>query len=159
MPTFTVLCPFTSCPKRQIQIKKCYKWKCFLPRSRTKSIATKVRCSPILSLRECQAHGGDDRFAGTLCTMKKYDGQVTDRHYIGLIKNLHPMNEVGYIVSDGYDVAHNAICFLCQFMGKTVYDITARTKKESISPANLPFIENRTGNSCVTAEMLKRRKK
>ena len=50
-----------------------------------------------------------------LRTVKKFDMKVADRLYIGLIKDLHHMNEVGYIVSDGYDVALNAICFFYQF--------------------------------------------
>ena len=33
------------------------------------------------------------------------------------------MNEVGYIVSDGYDVAQTAICFLYQFAGRKVSEI------------------------------------
>ena len=40
-----------------------------------------------------------------LRTIKKFDMRVADKCYIGLIKDLHHMNEVGYIVSDGYDVA------------------------------------------------------
>ena len=48
----------------------------------------------------------------SLRTAKKYDWQIADQYYIGLIKDLHHMGEVDYIVSDGYDVAQTAICFL-----------------------------------------------
>ena len=48
----------------------------------------------------------------TLRTLKKYDWKIADKYYIGLIKDLHHMGEVDYIVSDGYDVAQTAICFL-----------------------------------------------
>lgn len=58
----------------------------------------------------------------TLRTLKKYDWKIADKYYIGLIKDLHHMGEVGYIVSDGYDVAQTAICFLYQFIGKKVSD-------------------------------------
>ena len=64
-----------------------------------------------------------------LRTVKKFDGKVADRLYIGLIKDLHHMNEVGYIVSDGYDVAQTAICFLCQFVDKRVSEIYGKDKK------------------------------
>ena len=39
------------------------------------------------------------------------------------------MNEIDYIVSDGYDVAQTAICFLYQFIGRTVYEIYGKDKK------------------------------
>ena len=64
-----------------------------------------------------------------LRTVKKFDGKVADRLYIGLIKDLHHMNETGYIVSDGYDVAQTAICFLYQFVGHTVHEIYGKDKK------------------------------
>lgn len=51
-----------------------------------------------------------------LRTVKKFDMKVADRLYIGLIKDLHHMSEIDYIVSDGYDVAQIAICFLYQFI-------------------------------------------
>ena len=46
-----------------------------------------------------------------LRTHKKFDMKIADRLYIGLIKGLHHMGEIDYIVSDGYDVAQTAICF------------------------------------------------
>ncbi len=64
-----------------------------------------------------------------LRTAKKYDWQVADRYYIGIIKDLHHMGEVDYIVSDGYDIAQTAICFLCQFKGKKVSDIYGKDRK------------------------------
>ena len=64
-----------------------------------------------------------------LRTIKKYDIRVADKCYIGLIKDLHHMNEVGYIVSDGYDVAQTAICFLYQFAGRKVSEIYGKDRK------------------------------
>ena len=61
--------------------------------------------------------------------VKKYDLEVADKLYIGLIKDLHHMNEVRYTVSDGYDYAQTAICFLCQFMGRCVDEIYGKDKK------------------------------
>ena len=67
-----------------------------------------------------------------LRTVKKYDMKVADKLYIGLIKDLHHMGEIDYIVSDGYDVAQTAICFLYQFVGHSANDIyvTDRKRKE-----------------------------
>ena len=64
-----------------------------------------------------------------LRTIKKYDIRVADKCYIGLIKDLHHMNEVGYIVSDGYDIAQTAICFLYQFVGRKVSEIYGKDRK------------------------------
>ena len=64
-----------------------------------------------------------------LRTVKQFDLKVADKYYIGLIKDLHHMGEVGYIVSDGYDVAQTAICFLYQFIGRNVYDIYGKDMK------------------------------
>ena len=64
-----------------------------------------------------------------LRTVKKFDMKVVDRLYIGLIKDLHHMGEVDYIVSDGYDVAQTAICFLYQFVGHSVQEIYGKDRK------------------------------
>ena len=64
-----------------------------------------------------------------LRTHKKFDMKVADKLYIGLIKDLHHMGEIDYIVSDGYDVAQTAICFLYQFIGRTVNEIYGKDRK------------------------------
>ena len=63
-----------------------------------------------------------------LRTVKKYDMKIADKLYIGLIKDLHHMSEID-IVSDGYDCAQTAICFLYQFLGRTVHEIYGKDKK------------------------------
>ena len=75
-----------------------------------------------------------------LRTVKKCDMKVADRLYIGLIKDLHHMSEIAYIVSDGYDVAQTAICFLYQFAGRKVSEIYVKTAKAKKSLSNLPAI-------------------
>ena len=64
-----------------------------------------------------------------LRTAKKFDWQVADRYYIGLIKGLHHMGEIDYIVSDGYDIAQTAICFLYQFKVKKITDIYDKDRR------------------------------
>ena len=64
-----------------------------------------------------------------LRTVKKYDMKVADRLYIGLIKDLHHMSEIDYIVSDGYDVAQTAICFLYQYAGRKASEICGKDKR------------------------------
>ena len=65
----------------------------------------------------------------TLRTLKKYGWKIADKYYISLIKDLHHMGEVDYIVSDGYDVAQTAICFLYQFIGRKVSDIYGKDRR------------------------------
>ena len=63
-----------------------------------------------------------------LRTVKKFDMKVADKLYIGLIKDLHHMGETDYIVSDGYDVAQTAICFLYQFVGRKASEIYGKDR-------------------------------
>ena len=65
----------------------------------------------------------------SLRTLKQYDFHVADKLYIGLIKDLHHMGEIEYIVSDGYDVAQTAICFLYQYAGRKVTEICGKDKR------------------------------
>lgn len=64
-----------------------------------------------------------------LRTIKKFDMKVADRLYIGLIKDLHHMSEIDYTVSDGYDVAQTAICFLYQYAGRKASEICGKDKR------------------------------
>ena len=64
-----------------------------------------------------------------LRTVKKFDMKVADRLYIELIKDLHHMGEIDYIISDGYDVAQTAICFLYQFAGRKASEIYGKDRK------------------------------
>lgn len=64
-----------------------------------------------------------------LRTVKKFDMKVADRLYIGLIKDLHHMSEMDYIVSDGYDVAQTAICFLYRYAGRKASEICGKDKR------------------------------
>ena len=64
-----------------------------------------------------------------LRTVKKFDLKIADKLYIGLIKDLHHMGEIDYTVSDGYDCAQTAMCFLYQFLGRTVHEIYGKDRK------------------------------
>ena len=43
-----------------------------------------------------------------------------DNLYYGLIKDIHNQQNPTYALSDGYDYAQTAICFLCDYIGKTL---------------------------------------
>ena len=64
-----------------------------------------------------------------LRTVKKFDMKIADKLYIGLIKDLHHMGEIDYIVSDGYDCTQTAMCFLYQFVGRKVSEIYGKDRK------------------------------
>ena len=64
-----------------------------------------------------------------LRTVKKFDMKIADKLYIGLIKDLHHMGEIDYIVSDGYDCAQTAMRFLYQFVGRKVSEIYGKDRK------------------------------
>ena len=63
-----------------------------------------------------------------------FDFEVVEKLYNGLVKDLHHINEPLYIISDGYDYAQIAICFLLKFKGKRVFSFFNKTID---SPATL----------------------
>ena len=63
-----------------------------------------------------------------------FNYEVVEKLYNGLVKDMHHMNEKDYIISDGYDYAQIAICFLLQFRGRYAADnYTVDRKGKSIS--------------------------
>lgn len=42
--------------------------------------------------------------------------------YVGLIRDIENIGNPDHIFSDGYDLAQEASCFLCSYMGKSIYD-------------------------------------
>ena len=62
-------------------------------------------------------------------TSMSFDFKVVEKLYNGLIKDLHHMGEIDYIISDGYDVAQTAICFLYQFVGRKASEIYGKDKQ------------------------------
>ena len=57
-------------------------------------------------------------------TRKKHYCRMADKLYIGLIKDLHHMGETDYLVSDGYDYAQTAMCFLWQYEQRDKHQIS-----------------------------------
>ena len=43
--------------------------------------------------------------------------------YVGLVRDINYKNVPGYIITEGYDLAQSAICFLCEHFGKRVLDL------------------------------------
>lgn len=66
-------------------------------------------------------------------TLLPYHGVQMDRLYRALIKDMHHIHDCGYILSDGYDVAQTAICFLWQFNGRNVNEIYGISHNKSIT--------------------------
>lgn len=57
-----------------------------------------------------------------------FDYKAIEPLYNELIKDLHHMNEADYLVSDGYDFAQTAICFLLKFTGQLAVDACQKDK-------------------------------
>ena len=43
--------------------------------------------------------------------------------YVGLVKDLNRDNDSHHVFSDAYDLVQTAICFLCEFVGKSLNDV------------------------------------
>jgi DNA-binding CsgD family transcriptional regulator len=66
---------------------------------------------------------------GELITLKclrgycAYSRRNFEKLYTGYVRDLNRRNNPNHIFSDAYDFAQNAICFLCEFIGKELTDI------------------------------------
>ncbi len=52
-----------------------------------------------------------------------YARQTLERLYVGFVKDLNRSNDSYHVFSDAYDLAQTAICFLCEFVGKSLNDV------------------------------------
>ena len=57
-----------------------------------------------------------------------YDFEVVSKLYNGLAKDLNRISQIDYTITDGYDYAQLAICFLYQFKGHYVSDIYGKDR-------------------------------
>ena len=59
----------------------------------------------------------------TLRTRYAYARKALDWLYVGLVKDLNRGNDSEHVFSDAYDLVQNAICFLFDFIGKSLNDV------------------------------------
>ena len=52
-----------------------------------------------------------------------YARKAFDWLYVGLVKDLNRNNDSNHVFSDAYDFVQNAVCFLCEFVGKKLTDV------------------------------------
>ena len=52
-----------------------------------------------------------------------YARQTLEWLYVGFVKDLNRDNDSRQVFSDAYDLAQTAICFLCEFVGKSLNDV------------------------------------
>ena len=64
----------------------------------------------------------------TLRNVMPYDFEVVSKLYNGLVKDLNRISQIDYTITDGYDYAQLAICFLYQFKGHSVSDIYGKDR-------------------------------
>ena len=66
---------------------------------------------------------------GEMITLKTLRGryayarQTLEWLYVGFVKDLNRSNDSHHVFSDAYDLAQTAICFLCEFVGKSLKDV------------------------------------
>ena len=59
----------------------------------------------------------------TLRTRYAYARKALDWLYVGLVKDLNRGNDSEHVFSNAYDLVQNAICFLFDFIGKSLNDV------------------------------------
>ena len=69
----------------------------------------------------------------TLRTRYAYARRALDWLYVGLVKDLNRGNDAEHVFSDAYDLVQNAICFLCDFIGKSLNDVYTVKNGEAIT--------------------------
>ena len=52
-----------------------------------------------------------------------YARQTLEWLYVGFVKDLNRDNDSRHVFSDAYDLAQTAICFLCEFVAKSLNDV------------------------------------
>ena len=66
---------------------------------------------------------------GEMITLKTLRGRYAYARYalewlyVGLVKDLNRGNDAHHIFSDAYDLVQTAVCFLCEFIGKSLTDV------------------------------------
>ena len=66
---------------------------------------------------------------GEMITLKTLRGRYAyarkalDWLYVGLVKDLNRGNDSEHVFSDAYDFVQTAVCFLCEFIGKSLDDV------------------------------------
>ena len=71
---------------------------------------------------------GETSALQALRNVMPYDFEVVSKLYNGLVKDLNRISQIDYTITDGYDYAQLAICFLYQFKGMHVNDIYGNDK-------------------------------
>ncbi len=75
-------------------------------------------------------------------TLLPFFGKQMDRLYCSLIKDIHHLYDPDYILSDGYDVAQTAVCFLWQFNGRKLTEIYGNTShRKNVTILNACYSE------------------
>ncbi len=67
-------------------------------------------------------HLGELLAFSTLKIIMRYSGRALDDLYYGLIRDLNRAGDINRPLSDGYDIAQTAICFLCGYIGMSLSD-------------------------------------
>ena len=86
------------------------------------------------------------RFLGeniALCALKHFlpFKPKIEKLYFGLIQDIRNTNNIRHTLSDGYDFAQTAICFLCEHLGKSLGDTVIGKYKKPVTIRHACFSE------------------
>ena len=86
----------------------------------------------------------------TLRSYFAYSRQGLNWLYVGLVKDLNRGNDSNHVFSDAYDFVQNAVCFLCQFVGKKLTDVyTVKNGREiTIKQATYSLVSRSINRMC-----------
>ena len=86
------------------------------------------------------------RFLGeniSLCALKHFlpFKPKIEKLYFGLIRDIRNADNIRHTLSDGYDFAQTAICFLCEHIGKSLGDTVIGKYKKPVTVRHACFSE------------------
>ncbi len=124
----TVPCTFASCPKKAKSFTEAIQMKMLVTKLSKGKYANEGQLFAEVISDDNVKLMGEMIALQALRNVMPYDFEVVNKLYNGLVKDLNRLSEIDYTITDGYDYAQTAICFLYQFKGMYVNDIYGKDK-------------------------------
>ena len=125
----TVPCPFASCPKKAKLFTEAIKMKMLVTKLSKGKYANEVQLFAEVISNDNVKLMGEMIALQALRNVMPFDFEVVSKLYNGLVKDLNRIKNIDYTITDGYDYAQLAICFLYQFKGHYVSDIFGKDRQ------------------------------
>ena len=125
----TVPCPFASCPKKAKLFTEAIKMKMLVTKLSKGKYANEGQLFAEVISNDNVKLMGEMIALQALRNVMPFDFEVVSKLYNGLVKDLNRIKNIDYTITDGYDYAQLAICFLYQFKGHYVSDIFGKDRQ------------------------------